>query len=66
VKRGYVRSKPLVLATAPSETAAYCVRCRDRRELRRARRVTLSNGRPALRGRCADCGTRAQRIVKAG
>jgi hypothetical protein len=51
VKRAYTRRQPWALATPPAAGLAYCVRCRDRRRLVRARAVTFSNGRPALRGR---------------
>jgi hypothetical protein len=63
VKRAYTRRQPWALATPPAAGLAYCVRCRDRRRLVRARAVTFSNGRPALRGRCATCGTTVTRIV---
>ena len=45
---------------------AYCVKCRDRRELTDPKPVTLSNGRPAVQGTCPVCATTLTRIVKAG
>jgi hypothetical protein len=63
VKRAYTRRQPWALATPPAAGLAYCVRCRDRRRLVRARTVTFSNGRPALRGRCATCSATVTRIL---
>lgn len=64
-KRAYVRRQPLELQPTSSDCEAFCVRRRDRRPLKRARRATLSNGRPALRGRCAVCETRLCRLLPA-
>jgi RNase P subunit RPR2 len=41
---------------------AYCVKCRKKVEARNAVRVTLKNGRPAMRGVCPKCGTKVFRI----
>ncbi|MBI3966635.1 MAG: hypothetical protein HY329_13455 [Chloroflexi bacterium] len=63
LKRAYTRRQPLVLTERRSDRDAYCVRCRDRRELTRPRQVILRNGRTAIRGRCSTCGTRVARIT---
>ena len=42
------------------------MKCRDRREIKGPQPVTLSNGRPALKGTCPVCATLLTRIVKAG
>ena len=44
---------------------AYCLKCRDHREVDNAEAVTLKNGRPATRGKCATCGATVFRIGKA-
>ena len=44
---------------------AYCLKCRDHREVKDAEAVTLKNGRPATRGTCALCGATVFRIGKA-
>jgi len=44
---------------------AYCMKCRQKREIRNARPVTLKNGRPAVQGVCPVCGTKVFRIGKA-
>lgn len=43
---------------------AYCFRCRSKREIRNAQRVTLKNGRPATQGVCPVCNTKVFRIGK--
>ncbi len=37
--------------------AGYCMKCREKRELKDAQAVTLKNGRAATQGSCAVCGT---------
>jgi DNA-directed RNA polymerase subunit RPC12/RpoP len=41
---------------------AYCVKCRRKVEAKNPVRVTLKNGRPAMRGVCPRCGTKVFRI----
>ena len=41
---------------------AYCVKCKAKKEMKDAKEVTLKNGRPAMRGKCPDCGTSMFRI----
>ncbi|HTX78261.1 MAG TPA: DUF5679 domain-containing protein [Longilinea sp.] len=36
---------------------AYCMKCKTQRELKGAETVTMKNGRKALKGKCAVCGT---------
>lgn len=40
----------------------YCVKCRAQREIKDAKKVTLKNGKPAMRGQCPVCGTGMFRI----
>lgn len=44
-------------------TEAYCTKCRTKREINDAKEVTLANGRHALQGVCAVCGTKLLRFV---
>lgn len=44
---------------------AYCVKCRERREIQNPEAVTMKNGKPATKGVCPDCGTNVFRIGKA-
>jgi pimeloyl-ACP methyl ester carboxylesterase len=41
---------------------AYCVKCKQKREIQGAHEVTMKNGRRAVRGTCAVCGITLNRI----
>jgi hypothetical protein len=43
----------------------YCVKCREKKEMKDVKQVTLANGRHALQGACSVCGTKMTRFVKA-
>ena len=43
---------------------AYCVKCKAKKEMKDAEKVTMKNGRPALKGKCPDCGTGMYKIMK--
>ncbi len=43
---------------------AYCVKCKAKKEMKDTQKVTLKNGRTAMKGKCPDCGTSLFRIVK--
>lgn len=43
---------------------AYCMKCRTKREMRDAKRITMKNGKPATQGVCPACGTKMFRIGK--
>ena len=43
---------------------AYCVKCRDKREIKDPVETQLKNGRPAMKGTCPECGTNVFRIGK--
>ncbi len=42
---------------------AYCVKCREKRPITSPREVTMKNGRKAIKGTCAVCGTGLYRIT---
>ncbi|MDQ3467871.1 MAG: DUF5679 domain-containing protein [Chloroflexota bacterium] len=44
-------------------TEAYCVKCREKREMQDAKEVTMKNGRNAMEGKCPVCGTKLFRMV---
>jgi len=46
-------------------TTAYCVKCKQTREMKDAEQVTMKNGRPAMRGKCSVCGTGMYKIMSA-
>ncbi|HEX2980722.1 MAG TPA: DUF5679 domain-containing protein [Anaerolineaceae bacterium] len=41
----------------------YCVKCKTKREIVDAERVTMKTGRPAIRGKCSVCGTGMYKIL---
>ncbi len=43
---------------------AYCMKCRAKREMKDAKKITMKNGRPATQGVCLKCGTKMFRIGK--
>ncbi len=43
---------------------AYCVKCKEKREIKDPKQVTLKNKRPAVKGTCPVCGTTVYRIGK--
>ena len=43
---------------------AYCLKCREKKEISNPEQVTLKNGRPATKGDCPTCGTKVFRIGK--
>ncbi len=47
-------------------TEAYCVKCREKREVKNPHEVTMKNGRHAIEGTCPVCGTKLFRMVSGG
>ncbi len=43
----------------------YCVKCKKKNELKDAQKVTMKNGKPALKGQCVVCGTTVNAILPA-
>jgi len=43
----------------------YCVKCRAKQEDPNAEKVTMKNGKPALKGKCPKCGTGMYKIGSA-
>lgn len=41
----------------------YCVKCRSKSEMVNAVKVTMKNGRSAMKGKCAKCGTGMYKIL---
>ena len=44
---------------------AYCVKCKEKREMKNAQQVLMKNGKPAMQGLCAVCGTKLNLILPA-
>jgi Domain of unknown function (DUF5679) len=64
-KRPYHRRSPLPSSEPTGDGQAYCVKCRDFRDMTDPQPVTFSNGRAALQGTCPICLRKLARIVKA-
>ena len=41
---------------------AYCVKCREKREMQNPEPVTMKNGKPATQRTCPTCNTKVFRI----
>ena len=44
---------------------AYCLKCREKREMKDPKAITMKNGKPATEGSCPVCSTRMFKIGKA-
>ncbi len=42
---------------------AYCVKCKATVGVKDGQKVTMKNGRPALKGKCGKCGTGVYKIL---
>ena len=42
----------------------YCVKCRQKREMKDVKAVFMKNGKPAAKGKCSQCNTVVYRIGK--
>ncbi len=40
----------------------YCVKCRAKKEVDNPEKVTMKNGKPAMKAKCPDCGTGMYKI----
>ncbi|HUV72605.1 MAG TPA: DUF5679 domain-containing protein [Clostridia bacterium] len=40
----------------------YCVKCRAKKDVDDVERVTMKNGKPAMKAKCPDCGTQMFKI----
>jgi Zn finger protein HypA/HybF involved in hydrogenase expression len=41
---------------------AYCVKCRKKVEMKDPKKITMKNGKPAMKGTCPKCGTKVFKI----
>ena len=41
---------------------AYCMKCKEKNEMEDAKQSKMKNGRPVMKGTCAECGTKMSRI----
>lgn len=47
----------------PEKEEAYCVKCKAKKEMKEAAKVTMKNGRDAMKGKCGTCGTGMYKIL---
>jgi DNA-directed RNA polymerase subunit RPC12/RpoP len=40
----------------------YCVKCKEKKEIKDPQEITMKNGRPATQGVCPTCGTKIFKI----
>jgi hypothetical protein len=41
----------------------YCVKCKSKKTMKDEQKITMKNGRVALRGKCSECGTSMFKIL---
>ena len=41
----------------------YCVKCKEKKQIKDGAEVTMKNGRKAMKGKCPTCGTGMFRIL---
>ena len=42
---------------------AYCVKCKAKVDMKNPKKVTMKNGRPAMKGECSKCTTGVYKIL---
>lgn len=43
-------------------TTGWCMKCKSQKEMKDVKKVTMKNGRPAMKGVCSSCGTKMFKI----
>lgn len=46
-----------------ADNMGYCVKCKEKREMKDVQQVTMKNGRKAAKGKCSKCGTGIYKIL---
>jgi len=41
----------------------YCVKCKGKKAMKDEQKVTMKNGRDAMKGKCPECGTGMYKIL---
>jgi hypothetical protein len=59
-----VREIDLYLIPGGFEMEAYCMKCKQKREVKDPQPTTMKNGKPATTGTCGTCGTKLFKIGK--
>ncbi len=45
------------------QITGHCMKCKEKREMKDTEEVTMKNGRKAVKGVCATCGTKMFKIL---
>lgn len=51
--------------TMAEQHIAYCVKCKEKKEMKNPQQVIMKNGKPAMQGLCITCGTKLNLILPA-
>lgn len=49
--------------TDENKVIGYCVKCKEKREMKDVEKVEIKPGRPAAKGKCTVCGTGMYKIL---
>lgn len=56
---------PMPASTPATDSVqGYCVKCREKRDMQNAERVTMKTGRDAMKGKCGVCSTGMYSMLK--
>jgi hypothetical protein len=62
-ERGEALTSAAGAGNEESGEMAFCVKCRKKTAMVETQKVTMKNGRPAIRGKCSVCGTGMYKIL---
>lgn len=48
----------------PATVIAYCVKCKEKRDMKDPKETILENGRKMMKGTCSVCGTKMGLFIK--
>lgn len=51
-----------IIVSRRMRVEAYCLKCRQKREMQDEKKITMKNGKPATEGKCPVCSTRMFKI----
>ena len=49
--------------TQDEKPTGYCMKCRSKQDMQNPTQVLLKNGRPALQGKCGECGSKISKLI---
>jgi len=60
---GRLAGVPLWARRFQMAETGYCVKCKGKKNMKDEQKVTMKNGRAAMKGKCPDCGTGMYKIL---